>query len=315
LIADCIEEYPADEMAILDPDGQLAWLVDELQAAEDAGQRVYIIGHMPFGSSDALHDGSNYLNQIVNRYDATIAAMFFGWELILSYQTTPNGNANCSAHSHTHKDEFEISYSDYSSQSADTAVMMSYIIPSLTPTSGEPAFRVYSVDPETFGVLDVIEYYTSLESSTYQTDGPTWSEYYSAKAVYGPLVGVTDEYAELTPAFWHNITTVFESNDTAFQEYYARKSRGWDVSTCDSSCKTAEICQLRAAEAQYNCVTVTPGIDFKKAKRDVHAGHSGDSDCSGSKAKSILAAVAGQREELQNALQRRQEKEKRKLAA
>jgi len=61
-----------------DPSGQLAWLVNELQAAETAGERVYIIGHMPMGSSDAFHDGSNYFDQIVNRYSATIAALFFG---------------------------------------------------------------------------------------------------------------------------------------------------------------------------------------------------------------------------------------------
>lgn len=61
-----------------DPSGQLAWLVTELQAAEDAGERVYIIGHMPMGSGDAFYDGSNYFDQIVNRYDATIAALFFG---------------------------------------------------------------------------------------------------------------------------------------------------------------------------------------------------------------------------------------------
>jgi sphingomyelin phosphodiesterase len=64
-----------------DPNGQLAWLVNELQRAEDAGERVYIIGHMPFGVGDALPDGSNYLNQIVNRYEATIAAMFFGMDI------------------------------------------------------------------------------------------------------------------------------------------------------------------------------------------------------------------------------------------
>jgi sphingomyelin phosphodiesterase len=61
-----------------DPSGQLAWLVNELQAAETAGERVYIIGHMPMGTSDAFHDGSNYFDQIVNRYSATIAALFFG---------------------------------------------------------------------------------------------------------------------------------------------------------------------------------------------------------------------------------------------
>jgi sphingomyelin phosphodiesterase len=61
-----------------DPNNQLAWLVAQLQSAEDASERVYIIGHMPFGVSDTLRDGSNYLNQIVNRYESTIAAMFFG---------------------------------------------------------------------------------------------------------------------------------------------------------------------------------------------------------------------------------------------
>jgi sphingomyelin phosphodiesterase len=61
-----------------DPSGQLAWLVGELQAAEDAGERVYIIGHMPMGITDAFRDSSNYFDQIVNRYSATIAALFFG---------------------------------------------------------------------------------------------------------------------------------------------------------------------------------------------------------------------------------------------
>lgn len=75
-----------------DPSGQLAWLVGELQAAEDAGERVYIIGHMPMGSGDALHDGSNYFNQIVNRYQATIAAQFYGMAYLVSY--FPSGCAN-----------------------------------------------------------------------------------------------------------------------------------------------------------------------------------------------------------------------------
>lgn len=61
-----------------DPSGQLAWLVHELQAAETAKERVYIIGHMPMGSPDAFRDGSNYFDQIVNRYSSTIAALFFG---------------------------------------------------------------------------------------------------------------------------------------------------------------------------------------------------------------------------------------------
>lgn len=33
---------------------------------------------MPMGSADALRDGSNYFNQVIDRYSATIAALFFG---------------------------------------------------------------------------------------------------------------------------------------------------------------------------------------------------------------------------------------------
>ena len=39
-----------------DPNGVLAFLIQELQAAEDAGQRAWIIGHMPPGGPDTLND-------------------------------------------------------------------------------------------------------------------------------------------------------------------------------------------------------------------------------------------------------------------
>jgi hypothetical protein len=65
-----------------DPDNQLQWLVDELDWAERHGERVYIIGHMPMGSSDSFHDTSNYFDQIINRYKSTISAIFFGIEFI-----------------------------------------------------------------------------------------------------------------------------------------------------------------------------------------------------------------------------------------
>ncbi|CAI7640204.1 unnamed protein product [Penicillium manginii] len=240
-----------------DPNGQLRWLVTELSAAEAAGERVWLLGHMPMGSGDTLHDGSNYFNQIIQRYDATIAGAFYG---------------------HTHKDEFELSYSNYTAKSAKTANVMSYIAPALTPTSGNPTFRVYSVDPVTFGVLDYTVYITNMSSPDYQTN-PVWEKYYSAKETYGSLLepAVTDSAAELTPAFWHNVTTLFENEDSVFQDYIARKTRGWEVESCSGDCKTEEICQLRAGESQYNCVTVSPGINFKKrdigstAKHQEHA--------------------------------------------
>ncbi|KAI0477086.1 calcineurin-like phosphoesterase [Xylariaceae sp. FL0804] len=249
-----------------DPSGQFAWLVAELQAAEDAGQRVWLLGHMPMGTTDAFHDASYYFDLVVQRYQATIAGAFYG---------------------HTHQDEFEIAYSDYSNQTAQTANMISYIAPSMTPTSGNPSFRVYSVDPVTFGVLDMTVYYANISSPSYQS-GPTWEVLYSVKDAYGPLLNYTDPAAELTPAFWHNLTALFEDDDAVFQAYYARKTRDYDNSTCTDDCKTDEICQLRAAQAQYDCGTVSPGVNFK---RDLHTGATTAGECESSGAIPILSSI------------------------
>jgi sphingomyelin phosphodiesterase len=170
--------------------------------------------------------------------------------------------------------------------------MVSYIAPALTPKSGNPTFRVYSVDPVTFAILDYIVYYTNISSPTYQS-GPIWEELYSVKEAYGSLLDppVTDASAELTPAFWHNLTVLFENDDDIFQAYYARKSRDYDTATCDSSCKTSEICQLRASQSQYNCGTVTAGTNFKRDTSSNTSSNTGE--CDGSAVIPILSAYAG----------------------
>lgn len=43
-----------------DPSDMFAWLVSQLQAAETANQRVWILGHMPMGTGDAFRDASYY---------------------------------------------------------------------------------------------------------------------------------------------------------------------------------------------------------------------------------------------------------------
>ncbi len=166
--------------------------------------------------------------------------------------------------------------------------MTSYVCPSLTPTSGYPAFRVFSVDPVTFGVLDMTTYIADMTNPVYQTTGPVWTEYYSAKQAYGSLVSppLTSASAELTPSFWHNVTVALQNSDTDFAQYYARKSRGWNVPACDASCKTNEICQLRAARSENNCVVPSPGVHFSKRAED---------ECEGSTVKSVLRHLVGRK--------------------
>lgn len=264
-----------------DPNNQIAWLAKELDAAEKANENVYIIGHMPLGEHDAMTDQSNYFDQVVKRYSTTIRAMFFG---------------------HTHVDHFEVSYSDYSKRDESHAMAISYICPSLTPTSGMPSFRVYDVDPDTFAVLDATTYMADMDDKDFQTKGPKWKKYYSAKEVYGGALSppVTDSKAELTPAFWHKVTEAFEKNQTLFDSYMSRKSRGWkgpDEKKCDDDCKKAEICQLRAGRAQDNCFVPTPGVHF--VKRDLGHAHGEHDECGAPVIRDLLHALAARQDMLE----------------
>ena len=66
-----------------DPDfsGMFSFLIQELQKAEDAGQRVWIVGHVLSGwdGSNPMPSGSDMFYQIVERYSPhVIANVFFG---------------------------------------------------------------------------------------------------------------------------------------------------------------------------------------------------------------------------------------------
>ncbi|KAF8637872.1 hypothetical protein AX17_002498 [Amanita inopinata Kibby_2008] len=260
-----------------DPNGILEFAVRELQAAEDAGQRAWIIGHMPPSRADTLHDQSNYFDQVVQRYHNTIAGQFYG---------------------HSHEDQFAIAYSDYAHRTADTAVSVGWIAPSVTPRDGNSAFKVYDVDPDTYEIMDARVFMSDLADTTFQTN-PAWKPYYGARDTYGPLVGLGPNES-LSPAFWHKVTEVFATNDTAFQMYQTFRSRGVNVPSCDSTCKAKVICELRALRAEDNCDISTPGFNFKRSLSDAHADH-----CEGINIGHILSNIPGEMSDEQRAALRR----------
>lgn len=108
-----------------DPAKELQWLIYELQLAENSGEKVHIIGHIPPGQSDCLKVWSRNFYSIVDRYEDTIAAMYFA---------------------HTHFDEFSVFY-DVEEMRRPTSI--AYIAPSLTTyENNNPAYRIYYVDAE-----------------------------------------------------------------------------------------------------------------------------------------------------------------------
>ncbi|KAJ5176348.1 uncharacterized protein N7482_002225 [Penicillium canariense] len=260
-----------------DPNGQFTWLIEEMQAAEDAGQRVWLISHIPSGNVDHLRDHSHYFDQIVQRYETTIAGLFYG---------------------HTHTDEFQIAYSNYSHRNWDTATAMGYVAPSMTPTSGPPSFRVYDIDPETFGVMDFTQYIANISDPSFQR-GPEWVPYYSAKKAYGSKLSppVQDAGVELTPGFWHNVTVAMEKDSSVFEDFWARRTRGYSVPACTGDCVTNEICALRGADAQYSCVQATPGFSFSKRNEASNApllSKRFQPECNHAGMASLLAKIAHQ---------------------
>lgn len=228
--------YDSDEFQP-DPNGILSFLVNELDASERAGQRVWIFGHIPPGSGDMMRDQSNYYNQIVLRYKEIIAGQFFG---------------------HTHWDQFQVAYTNYSEQVAENAMSFGLIAPSLTPTNGNPAFTVYDVDPDTYDIMDIQVYIANMSEATYQQE-PKWKLYYSARDVYGPVVASyvsSSAFSDSTPldaAFWHNLTEVFEIDSKTFNGYIDRMGRSAWSRHCNERCRNNTICDIRAMRAENNC--------------------------------------------------------------
>lgn len=265
-----------------DPDGQLEWLANELELAEEAEENVWILGHMGFGDVDVMLHASHAFNQILQRYSGTIAALFFG---------------------HTHMDQFQINYSNktttwndrdhkhgeaHKQRNSSNAIVTSYLAPSLSPFRGNPSFRVYDVDPETFGVLDVTTYMADMNDKAFQT-GPEWKEYFSARKTYAKLVKpkLTDPSVELTAGFWHNLTKFW--NTAQYSKYYGRRTQGAKLWKGRQADWWNEICSMKGGLAEENCISDT--VD-DRMKREDEAGEA-------EKLKNIIKKKKKQKETLQ----------------
>lgn len=75
----------------------MQWLHDTLLAAEQAGERVHILKHIPSGGGSCYKWWSQQYRRVVDRFHGIIGAQFNG---------------------HSHRDEFEIFYDSPTAQHA-----------------------------------------------------------------------------------------------------------------------------------------------------------------------------------------------------
>ncbi|KAK7962496.1 uncharacterized protein PG986_003321 [Apiospora aurea] len=230
-----------------DPDfsGIFTFLIQELQKAEDAGQRAWIVGHVLSGwdGSNPMPNGSDLLYQIIERYSPHVVAnVFFG---------------------HTHEDQAFVYYAQNGTggRAAETAIASAWVGPSLTPlTNLNSGYRLYEVDTGTWDIHEAYTFYADVDSfqdlDTAAQAGPVFQLEYSTREAYGAQAGSgTGEGwpadAPLNGTFWHRVTEAMERNRTLVEVVngFQGKSSVRSPNCTNDACAEAKICYMRSGSA------------------------------------------------------------------
>ncbi|GAA6232060.1 sphingomyelin phosphodiesterase [Lates japonicus] len=207
-----------------DPANQLQWLVHILQASEDKGEKVHIIGHIPPGLCLGSWSWNYY--HIVNRYESTITGQFFG---------------------HTHLDEFQMFYDE---ATMTRPLGVAFIAPSVTTyVNLNPGYRVYYVDGNYRGssrlVLDHETFILNLTEANHRPEAPLspepnpkWTLLYRATEAYG--------LSSLFPSDYNGLMRAFINDDRVFQKFWYFRHKGHVSEPCKETCKTTVLCFLRS---------------------------------------------------------------------
>ena len=217
-----------------DVSGTFKFVISELQAAEDAGERVWLFGHVLSGwdGTNPLPNPTNLFYQIVDRYSPhVIANVFFG---------------------HTHEDEQMIYYANNGTvQSLETALTPGWIGPSVTPlTNVNSGFRMYEVDTATFDVYDAYTFYADVHTFPSLDTGPVFKFEYSTREAYSPAANWPDD-APLNATFWHAVTEAMEKDISLVSKFntYEGKMSVMTPNCTSPECAEAKICYIRSGSA------------------------------------------------------------------
>lgn len=90
--------------------------------------------------------------------------------------------------------------------------------------------------------------------------------YYAAKADYGSKLSppLVDPAAELTTG-WHNVTVAMERTPSVFRDFWAQRTRGFEVPACTGECVWRiqfVLCAVRTRSITVR--RLEPGFSFSK---------------------------------------------------
>lgn len=235
--------YNYVDMTNPDLSGAFKFLISELEAAEAAGQRVWIIGHVPSGydGSSTVDNPSTLFYSIVQRFSPhVIAAIFFG---------------------HTHSDQMNLYYDapvhgnialKNQSNATFTPINAAWIGPSIVPISTDnPAWRYYDIDSKTFSVINSYTYFSNISDTSSWTE-PVWQFEYSAREVYDDPAAPWPAEAPLNATWWEGVVERMAKNESGlvqtYNKYLSRQVPG-EGECVDSSCIADTVCWIRSGSA------------------------------------------------------------------
>ncbi|XP_076032765.1 sphingomyelin phosphodiesterase-like [Oratosquilla oratoria] len=203
----------------VDPGLVLRWLVEELQAAEERGELVHLIGHIPPLYTDCVMQWAHEFSRVVSRFSHIIRGQFYG---------------------HSHLDEFRV---HYDVDNPLHPIGIEYITPNNGPFRDlNPSYRIFTIDgdhPET--TRDVLDYETWVMNLTHANtyDDPYWYKLYSARHDL--------QLPSLEPKHWHNLVHRMAHDPWFFAKFHRYQSQDSEAMLshgCDESCRRATLCGL-----------------------------------------------------------------------
>ncbi|XP_054854632.1 acid sphingomyelinase-like phosphodiesterase 3b [Eublepharis macularius] len=221
-------------ISLADPGGQFKWLEETLTDASKAGEKVYIIGHVPPGFFEKKrgkpwfreHFNQRY-TEIIEKHHGAIVAQFFG---------------------HHHTDSFRMFYSN-----GGSPISVMFLAPAVTPWkttlpgvhngANNPGIRVFTYDQDTLLLKDMVTYYLNLTHANLVA--PKWEKEYSLTDAFQVPDGSVQSM--------HLVLEKLTKHNSYLQQYYRYNSVQYDLTDCDHSCQTDHICAIQEVDfAKYD---------------------------------------------------------------
>ena len=211
---------------------ELSWLEQRLEESQKAGEKVWLINHIPAGIDVATTQFKDPKYCMTKKFTMMIneEPNRKYLDLIRKYHSTIAATIN----GHTH-------YNEYRVYGEKQEAVLAITIPSIAPNhENNPGFQILTVDPATFAIHNSSVYGIDVDPSA---TNPVWDKLYDFNQFF--------QQTELSASSLSQILETEKTDDAAGKDRYSRfmnsgaKPSGfmvhnWDLYTCAMTHGTAE---------------------------------------------------------------------------